>query len=927
MKLKASLLFILLLAATVASAQESGDLKGKVVVRATRQPIDGAKISLNTPEPVTAYTTDGVFELKDVPPGTWEMTVELPDYTTVKLSAKVTGGTVTELNTVSLSPEFSANADLDNADFDTDFGDIEQDLPITLSASGDVFENIASFKFGAFRFRNRGYDNSTSQVLLNGITMNDAQSGYSPWSLWGGLNDATRNQESTTGFHISDLNIGTINGVTNINATASQIRKGFRASAVNASGQYLFRGMLTYASGINNNGWSYAFSFSTRQGGNFWVNGVDYNAWAYFVSIEKQLNAHSSLALTLLGAPTIRSIQAASTQEVYDMVNSHYYNPNWGYQNGEVRNARVRNNHEPVVMLNYVNQLHSQHKLLIGIAYRFGTNGYSTLDWYDTQDPRPDYYRYLPSYFSKNPNPANNDPVKAAWLAEGWASDWNIRQINWDALYDVNRHSYFGDENTVPGTTSTTLRSKYVVGEYHTDQQDVNATAQWIATLSHRLKLTAGVEYRWNRTEYFKQMKDLLGGEYWLDIDQFAERDFGEGDIVQSDLNNPNRIIREGDKYNYDYYSYFSSERLWATLQYHYASWEMYAAVERGHTTFHRDGLFRKGLFPNNSYGQSAEQHFGTYAIKAGATYKISGNHTLWANLALLNEAPHFQRSMVSPRTRNDFLPGLTTIKTAGIDLNYALRLPWAKMRASGYYTTIRDIANVISFYDDVHRTFANFAMSGIDQLHTGIEIGLEIPLILDITLKSALSYGYYIYTSNPTVIATADNNSRPLYGDVEQETVYWKNYKISGTPQAALDIGFDYRAPQNLFLNIDLGYFDANYISMNPTRRTDPTLATLAMAGRTDDILTMTKQERFPAAFVLNANIGKYWYIGKYMLGINLDIKNILNNTHIISGGYEQMRLRRDTSVASAITYSPFDSKYFYLFGTTYYLHTYLRF
>ncbi|MDR1680195.1 MAG: carboxypeptidase-like regulatory domain-containing protein [Prevotellaceae bacterium] len=929
MKGKALLLLpVLLLAATVATAQEpAGDLKGNVVERATRRPVDGARVIIGTPVPVETTTTGGVFVLRGLPPGTWELTVEAPDCVPVRLSAKVVGGAETEVLTVSLSPALSANTDASDVEFDTDLGDLEQDLPVTLSATGDVFENIASYNFGILRFRNRGYDNSTTQVLLNGIAMNDAQSGYSPWSLWGGLNDATRNQESTSGLHISDLNIGSINGVTNINATASQVRKGFRASAVNASGQYLFRGMLTYASGFNDNGWAYAFSLSTRQGGNLWVNGVDYNAWGYFASIEKKLNPRSSLALTLLGAPTVRSVQAASTQEVYDLVGSHYYNPNWGYQNGEMRNARIRDNHEPVLMLNYTNAFNDRHKLLIGASYRFGTNGYSSLDWYDAQDPRPDYYRYLPSYFSRNPNPSYIDPTKAAWLAEGWASDWNIRQINWDAMYDVNRHSYFDDATAVAGTTPATRRSKYVVGEFHTDQQDINATAQWIGSLTNRLKFTAGIEYRWNRTEYFKQMKDLLGGEYWLDIDQFAERDFGDGSIVQNDLNNPNRLIREGDKYGYDYYSFFTSERLWATLQYHYGAWEMYAAAERGHTNFYRDGRYRKGLFPDNSYGKSDERHFGTGAVKIGATYKISGSHRLWFNAAYLHEAPHFQRSMVSPRTRNDFVPGLTTIKTASVDINYALRLPWIKMRATGYYTTIRDMANVISFYDDLHRTFANFAMSGIDQRHTGIETGIEIPLLFDITLTGALSYGYYIYTSNPTVTATADNNSRPLYGDVETETVYWKNYKISGTPQTALDIGLDYRSRRNLFLSIDLGYFDANYISMNPARRTDPTVAILAMDGRTEDIYAMTRQERFPAAVVLNANIGKYWIIGKYMLGVNLDLKNILNNTDIISGGYEQMRLRRDTSVENRTTYSPFDSKYFYLFGTTYYLNVYLRF
>ncbi|MDR0693800.1 MAG: hypothetical protein LBF81_00675 [Prevotellaceae bacterium] len=930
--MKARLLFFFFFLFTTLNAlaqepvtqKETGDVKGKVVARTTRQPVDGAKITINTPQNIVVYTTEGTFELNDIPAGQWEISIEAADYMPVRLPVKVTKSATTEIQLVTLAPDITPVADFAIDEFDSDIDDAGQDLPVTLSATQDVFESIANYKFGILRFRNRGYDNNTAKVYMNGIYLNDAQSGYSPWSLWGGLNDAVRNQENSSALAVSDYGVGSINGVTQINATASQIRKGLRMSAVNASGQYLFRGMITYASGENENGWSYAFSGSTRQGGNFWVKGVDYNAWAYFGSVEKRLNRNSRLALTFFGSPAILSTQAAATQEAFDLVNSNYYNPNWGYQNGEVRNARVRNNHEPVLLLNYSLDINPKNKLHIGLSYRFGRNGYSALNWYDAQDPRPDYYRYLPSYFGDAATPANQDMEKAAWLTESWKSDWNTRQINWDALYDVNRRSFYDPaDGVLPGLSLINRRSKYIVEERRTDQQDVNFKIQLLSILSDRLNFSGGLDYRWNQTEYFKVIKDLLGGDYWLDIDQFAERDFGDSQIIQNDLNHPNRVVYKGDKYGYDYYSRLQSERLWTILKYNVGQWETYGALEGGHTNFWRDGQYRKGLFPDNSYGKSAPQDFWTYSAKIGATFKLSGSHRLWANLAYITEAPYFQRAMVSPRTRNDFIPGLTTEKTASADLNYALQLPWIKLRVSGYYTTIKDQVDVISFYDDLNRTFSNFAMRDIDQMHTGLEAGVEVPLLFNITLKGALSYGYYIYTSDPNVTITADNGSRLIYDNMENTTIYWKNYKISGTPQTALNIGLDYRSPKNLFLGVDLGYYAANYISMNPLRRTDASIKGL----NEDQIRATTRQEMFPDAFILNANIGKIWYIGKYMIGVNLDMRNILNNTHIKSGGYEQMRLTRDNSNPDNITYSPFDSKYYYLLGTTYYLNVYFRF
>ena len=67
------------------------------------------------------------------------------------------------------------------------------------------------------------------------------------------------------------------------------MRQGLRASLVNGNSMYRFRAMVTYASGHQDNGWSYAFSVSTRQGGNSYVNGVYYNAFGYFAAVEKNI--------------------------------------------------------------------------------------------------------------------------------------------------------------------------------------------------------------------------------------------------------------------------------------------------------------------------------------------------------------------------------------------------------------------------------------------------------------------------------------------------------------------------------------------------------------------------------------------------------------------------------------------------------------
>lgn len=588
MKLKTLLILLISILSLSAFSQTGGGIKGVVISRTTRATIDKVNIVL-TPGDRTAVTNEqGEFLFETVAPGEYELHFETAELEDLTLPVRV-GKNMRELKVIMIPANRSqAMDDAIFAEFDTETMEDAQSLPTSLSASKDVFNNIASYQFSEMRFNVRGYDSQFSDVYMNGIQLNDAMTGYTPWSLWSGLNDATRNQEVTTGLQMGEMGIGGIGGVTNINTRPSQMRKGFRASLVNSNSMYRFRGMLTYASGVQDNGWSYAFSISTRQGNNAYVNGVYYNAFGYFAAVEKQFNAQHRLSLTLLGAPTERGAQQASTQEAYDLVGNNYYNPNWGWQAGKRRNARVRDYHEPLALLNYTFDITDRTQLNLATSLRFGKNGYSALTWYGGPDPRPDYYRYLPSYYQGT--------TTGAWLEEAWLSNTdNIRHINWDNLYMINRNQpvnpNYGDGH----------RSINMVEERHTDQMDWNFYTQFSHLFKDNSKLNGGMNIRRNRTEYYSKVKNLLGGDYWVDIDKFAERDLGI-DIIsyQNNMDYYEKygkapIVREGDKYSYDYYGNVFNTRGW--LQYDFNllhNLQVKLGGEIGYAFLWRDGIWKK---------------------------------------------------------------------------------------------------------------------------------------------------------------------------------------------------------------------------------------------------------------------------------------------------------------------------------------------
>lgn len=952
----------------------TGGVKGTVVDRNGRAPIENARLKLYAGTSEVAETVsgaDGGFLIGHIADGMYTLVVVAPDFLETVVNVTVNDGYVKNMFNVSLSAQSVAEVDDSNfAEFDLEDSGFN-DNPTILFGANDVFNNIAGYNFSAVRFRTRGYASESQDVYVAGVKMNDAITGYSPYSLWSGLNEATRTKETVIGNEVSDSGLGGVNGLTNIAADPGSFRSGLRLSVITNSALYRLGVRASYASGELDNGWSYAFNVATRLGGNDWIKGVYYRSFAYYAGIGKNFDDVHRLNFAFFAAPGERGAQNASTQEVYDLVGDNMYSSNWGYQGGKVRNARVRKTHEPVTFLKYGFKPSDRFSASATVLYRFGKNGYTALDYYDAASPNPDYYRNLPSYFYNDNTDYNRlDRFKYAWAEEVWthSADYpGLTHMNWDRFYTVNR------QNLVDGVA----RSKYVQEERHVDQRDLNLAASFKWRPADWAVVTGGLDGRVNRTEYYKVVADLLGGDYYVNIDSFAERDFSSSAAkVQNDLDyylqhQEAQKLRVGDKYNYDYYAHVRRAGLWANGRFNFGDLSANVGARVGYASFWREGLVRKGLFAGlddngqeivvdgetltaydpatgeviSSKGDSKVSRFLTYAGKAGLNYVIGGNMRVYANVGYFNDAPTFNQAFISPRTRNTLIPDLTTTKTFSADVNWQYTGGGYNARVTGYYTRIMDQTKVMSAYDDLQNAFSNFAMSGIDERHYGIELGVKVPTPLpNLSVQGVLSWGRYEYVSNPRMTQTVDNSaeviiadevlpywqSSPVYkrdasGLITGEVDRYRRHYVPSTPQLAASLGLSYNY-NYWFIDLDAEYFDYAYLDMNPLYRSD--YATMGPDGTATptEIEYMTAQEKFDAAFLVNLSVGKSWYIQrKYQLGFSLNAKNLLDNRSVKTGGYEQTRLVDNTS--SEERYYKFDPKYFYMSGVNYMLNLYFRF
>lgn len=803
-----------------------------------------------------------------------------------------------------------------------------------LTASRDVFISTAAFVFGPARFRIRGYDSEDTQLFLNGIPMNDLDNGRVIWSTWGGLNDVLRNRSNTVGLGATPYSFGGVGGASSIDTRASRQRSQLRASYAISNRTYRNRVMATYSTGMLQSGWAFTVSGSRRWADEGYIEGTFYDAYSYFLSVDKQINDNNLINLTVFGAPNKRGRSAAATQELYDLSGSNYYNPNWGYQNGKKRNARVGNSNQPMAILRHDLQISEGTRLTTALSFQDGRYGTTAIDWADADDPRPDYYRRLPSFI-------DNDQRDA--VIEQFQNNPELLQLDWSAMYAANQSprnfQTITNAGGIEGNNVSGQRAKYIIEDRRFDSQTANFYTNLESVINETVSISGGLSYQWQVNHNYKRVEDLLGADYFLDINKFAPA--GE---EQNNVDSPNRAVTEGETFGYDYEIHNRNYGGWIQSEFSFRKVDVFVGANANYKTFWRDGLYRNGRAPENSLGKSEEASFFDYGAKLGSTYKIDGRNYIIANAAYQLRAPFSRNSFITPRTKNQLVGGLEQEQITSIEGGYLLKAPYAKIRAMGYYTTFKNrVYNRTLYIDNAGQGsnrffgFGNLIMKGLDTQHAGLELAGEIDvsgLLPGLKFNAVAALGQYIYTSRPSSVElfVENNNEEQLQGSFS--TVFMKNFNIPGTPQTAYSFGINYNSPDYWFVNLNMNYFDNVWIDIYPLRRTleaisltagEPQFPSQAVEEDSELWNQILDQEKAPTAFTLDLFGGKSWRIrtasSSFFIYLNVGVSNILDNQDFITGGYEQFRF--DFEGKNVDT---FPNRYFYNFGRSYFVNLSFR-
>jgi len=895
-------------------------ITGSVKDAVTNEPIPDVTITIEETDQSTQTNALGVFNFSsNVPLGEQVLRISKEGYVNKRYPIVVNQGQTVNITDMTLDIFISDSADLftitlsdDELNDDTSGADNISGL---LQSSQDVFQRTAAFEFSSSFFRVRGLDSDNGSVLINGIEMNKLYNGRPQWSNWGGLNDVLRNQELTTGLTPSNYNFGGILGTNNISVRASKYREGGRLTYSSSNRSYTNRLMASYSSGQLEGGFAYSIMAGRRWGNEGYQDATLYDANSLFISLEQKINEKHSLNFTSIYAPNRRGKSSPNTQEVFDLKGIKY-NEYWGYQNGEIRNSRIKETIEPILMLNHYWDISSTTKLNTNIGYQFGSLGNSRIDNGGGANPSGAYYQKLPSYALRNfpDNPGVAYGLEQEFLNNG--------QINWLNLYQANASA----GNDAP----------YALYEDRVDDKQLTVNTILNTEIGSNILFNASLNYKQLKSENFAEIIDLFGATGYLNIDGF--------DGFQFDDNNPNFVSGEGEKFRYNYNIDAEVLSGYAQAQFKYNKVDFFLSGSVTNTSYQRDGLYANGANVGNSFGKGDKLSFTGIGAKGGLTYKASGRHLIDANAGYITKAPSIRNTYTNSRSNHDYVgvingspisgvDGISEEKISSADLSYIYRSPMLKAKVTGFYTKIEN-ANEISFFfaDGIFglnevQDFISETLVGVDKKHIGAEIGLESQITPTIKLKGVASVGQYTYDNNPKLYISSDNLFSP-----EPLTANLKDYKIANGPQQAYSVGFEYRDPDYWWFGATTNFFSNTYLDVSPLLRTENLYTDFdgQVFNDYDPELAreLLQQEEFDDYMVVNLVGGKSWKVGDYFVGFFASVNNLLDK-EFKSGGFEQGRsanfrtLRDDNALGKRV----FGPKYWYGRGTTYFVNFYLRF
>ncbi len=770
-----------------------------------------------------------------------------------------------------------------------------QPIPMILNSTPGVYATTDGADGNGPSVSIRGFKQRNVSVMLDGIPVNDMETGGVFWNNWFGLDMVTQTMQVQRGLGASKLALPAIGGTINIQTEGIESKKKTSVKQeVSTFGSY--RTSIGHTSGRTASGWGYtlAASFQKAKGYNEQTNSQGY---FYYLKIQKELGKHI-LSVSAMGAPSERGVRSYRQKLA---TYSHEYSREI-VTGSEDDYMRLSNYHQEDLdiesqNLNAVDKEAAISELNDSYSYE-NTDEYlnerNEMNFIDTVGVVEKGLKYNVHWGKLNGNiqqERTNKYHKPTFnLRDSWHLNdkWYVSNIaymslgkgggsrlssslgtgDYDDDYQVDLQRFY-DSNTIGGIfgppidgtySDTELKSSRILRKLYNNHFWAGILSTFQHDPSEDLAISGGLDFRYYEGEHYAEVHDLLGGDYYVNDDD------------ANSSTNQDKMKREGDKIDFHNRSFVKWGGAFVMLEYKKQNWNSFINLTGVYQGYDRIDYFALKDESGN-YERTGIKWIPGYTIKAGGNYNLNEFNNVYMNLGYLNRTPVFSNVI---GYSNDYVENTENELIKSIELGYSYSKKSTTFKTNLYYTdwNNRPLDRLLSVeLDDGSRISANIpAMSAV---HMGVESDLAVQFHPKVRVNLFVSFGDWKWDSKQDSIILRDPETQKPYIDPitnEAKLIYYDAYgvKVGDSPQSQMGISVKWDIVKNLYIKPRFTYFSNHYSEFDPFSLFD------GNEGR--------QSWKIPAYGLLDIHVGYAIYLGKSKIDIRASVFNALNTSYISS-------------------------------------------
>ena len=824
-------LFLFLGSLTIA---QNASLSGIIVDSEDDEPLIGASVKVVGQNIGSVTDLNGKFKIINLSEGDYSVSISYVGYMDKELKINIKSG-INNVNTIRLK---TSNLDLKELEVIADIVKERvtpvaattisakyiqenlgnQEFPEILRNTPSVYVTKEGGGFGDSRINVRGFEQNNIAVMVNGVPVNDMESGWVYWSNWSGLADVTNKMQIQRGLGASKLAIPAVGGTINILTNAAEFKKGGNVSSSIGNDGYT-KYVASLSSGLSEKGFAATMQLTYNKG-NGYIQGTDFKAYSYFLSSTYNINKKHRVSATIIGAPQVHNrrtihnfydsvslatFRCPENDSLDDLSKGIKFNPGWGMLNGEVFSWRKNFYHKPKAFINHYWNFSEYTKLKTAAYFSLGNGGGTSARGRGLQNDNIEGFSGYDSF-----------------QGFGVGIHDSSGQVMFDSIIAYNNGEYvaaFGGYNEQADTVRDYPGGNSLLGDGWIRSASMNRHIWYgiISTFEHNfnenLSFVAGVDARYYVGQHYRKVENLLGNNTYLS---------------SKDLNNPENFIdyETGSSFgSFSENSHLSNN----TIQYHndgivkwlggftqieYSSekFSVFSSLSLSNQGFKRVDHFN--YLDDDTLQTTNWQIFNGGTLKAGLNYNLSKNSRLFFNAGYFSKQPIFNTIFL--RYRNIINETAKNQTVEAYEIGYSFFKGDFDLDINAYYTEWANrqfTRNMFLDNQDVLYVFDN-----ISQTHQGVEMEFNLKLSKKYSLTGMVSIGDWIYTSNFNATGTVLD----LYGNPTEDVqdsvliLYGNGLKVGDAAQHTYSLTFKYKPVRGLSINATYYVADQLYAPYN---------------------------------------------------------------------------------------------------------------